>query len=115
MTALRRYFCVSVTLFWKSVDLLIAEGLKYIHTRRSGFYATILLAPAEGWGRALRALLGAFGPLFSNIKNLTLFVYLVRTGIYSDNRRSGRYAPIHQAPAEGWGALWALLGAFGPQ
>ena len=36
-------------------------------TRRSGRYAPILLAPAEGCGalqapRALRALLGAFGP-----------------------------------------------------
>ena len=29
-------------------------------------------------------------------------------------RRSGRYAPILLAPAEGWGALWALIGAFGP-
>ena len=35
-----------------------------IYTRRSGYYAPILLAPAEGWGPlgALRALLGAFGP-----------------------------------------------------
>ena len=36
-------------------------------TRRSGRYAPIILAPAEGWGPfgplgALRALLGAFGP-----------------------------------------------------
>ena len=52
---------------------------------------------------------------------MTLFVYLVRTGIYSDNRRSGRYAPILLAPAEGWGpfrplrALRAMLGAFSPQ
>ena len=29
-------------------------------------------------------------------------------------RRSGRYSPIFLAPSEGWGALWALLGAFGP-
>ena len=28
--------------------------------------------------------------------------------------RYGRYTPILLAPAEGWGALWALLGAFGP-
>ena len=38
-----------------------------LDTRRSGCYAPILLAPAEGWGPfgplgALRALLGAFGP-----------------------------------------------------
>ena len=36
-------------------------------TRSSGRYAPFILAPAEGWGpfgppRALRALLGAFGP-----------------------------------------------------
>ena len=40
-------------------------------TRRSGRYAPILLAPAEDWEalrapRALRALLGALGPLFSS-------------------------------------------------
>ena len=47
-----------------SVERLYA---KIFITRRSGRYAPILLAPAEGWGalwapRALRALLGAFGP-----------------------------------------------------
>ena len=31
---------------------------------------------------------------------------------YTYTRRSGRYAPILLAPAEGWGALRALLGAF---
>ena len=41
--------------------------LTFVDTRRSGRYAPILLAPAEGWGPfgplgALRALLGAFGP-----------------------------------------------------
>ena len=35
---------------------------------------------------------------------IILFVY----------RSSGRSAPFLLAPAEGWGALWALLGAFGP-
>ena len=40
---------------------------QYFITRRSGRYASILLAPAEGWRahrapKALRALLGAFGP-----------------------------------------------------
>ena len=41
--------------------------------------------------------------------------------IYKRIRRSGRYAPIPLAPAEGWGPFWplgalqALLGAFGPQ
>ena len=33
---------------------------------------------------------------------------------YLETRRSGNYMPIHLAPTEGWGALWALLGAFGP-
>ena len=40
---------------------------------------------------------------------------------FNITRSSGRYVPILLAPAEGWGpfgpprALWALLGAFGPQ
>ena len=41
--------------------------------------------------------------------------------VFKVTRRSGRYAPILLAPAEGWGpfgplgALRALMGAFGPQ
>ena len=34
-------------------------------TRSSGYSVLLLLAPAEGWG-AIRALLGAFGPLFKS-------------------------------------------------
>ena len=42
-------------------------NLNIKETRRSGRYVPIPVAPAEGWGtlrapRALRALLGAFGP-----------------------------------------------------
>ena len=33
---------------------------------------------------------------------------------YLETRRSGNYMPIHLAPTEGWGALWALLDDFGP-
>ena len=41
-------------------------------TRSSGRSAPLLLAPVEGWG-ALRALLGAFGPLLSSsIQKYTL-------------------------------------------
>ena len=32
---------------------------------------------------------------------------------YIRTKRSGCYLPILLAPAEGWGALWALLGAIG--
>ena len=47
------------------IFLKFAEAFIY-RTRRSGRYAPILLAPAEGWGPfgplgALRALMGAFG------------------------------------------------------
>ena len=41
-------------------------------------------------------------------KNLCWYIW------FNITRRSVRYAPILLAPAEGWGALWALLGAFGP-
>ena len=37
-----------------------------------------------------------------------------RIQIVSYTRSSGRSAPLLLAPAEVWGALWALLGAFGP-
>ena len=33
---------------------------------------------------------------------------------YKNTRRSGHYTPILLAPTEGWGALRALLRAFGP-
>ena len=35
-------------------------------------------------------------------------------GQYLETRRSGHYVSIHLAPTEGWGALLALLDAFGP-
>ena len=43
------------------------DNRKYQLTRSSGHSAPLLLAPAEGSG-ALRALLGAFGPLFIIMK-----------------------------------------------
>ena len=48
---------------------------EYGNTRRSGRYAPILLAPAEGWGpfgplRALRALLGPSAPSRVTISKL---------------------------------------------
>ena len=54
-----------MTNHWLPVILLTETDI--ITTRRSGRYAPILLAPAEGWGalqapRARQALLGAFGP-----------------------------------------------------
>ena len=48
-------------------NLLHSTALYYISTRSSGRSAPLLLAPAESFGalrapRALKALLGAFGP-----------------------------------------------------
>ena len=56
-------FCPKIAKF----PPLCARMYKYNYTRRSGHYAPILLAPAEGWRPfgplgALQALLGAFGP-----------------------------------------------------
>ena len=53
------------------ICIIYLDFVKYSVTRRSGHYAPILLAPAEGLGalwanRSLWALLGAFGPLFSS-------------------------------------------------
>ena len=40
---------------------------------------------------------------------------IIATNIgYKFTKSSGHYAPLLLAPAEGLGALWALLGAFGP-
>ena len=59
---------MSVLCYKRYTDIQIVQfDCLVLQTRRSGRYAPILLAPAEGWGalrapRALRALLGAFGP-----------------------------------------------------
>ena len=48
--------------------------------------------------------------------NIYLFFIIFKQVLfqYNTTRRSGRYAPILLAPAEGWGPIGALLGAFGP-
>ena len=50
---------------------------------------------------------------FRDLLNYTV-LYLQRLH-YITTRSSERSTPLPLAPAEGWGALRAVLGAFGPQ
>ena len=57
-----------LSLYWSKgllKDIMIWVAMKIISTRSSGRSAPLLLAPVESWG-ALRALLGAFRPLFNS-------------------------------------------------
>ena len=73
-------------------------------------YRHLIWGGVDSWGVGGEFLLHDWGQYLPDI--------FTRYGI---TRRSGRYAPILLAPAEGWGpfgplgALRALLGAFGPQ
>ena len=61
---------------------------------------------------AVNSFIGVFGYLTNTW--ISLILVNIECGEYIKTRRSGRYTPILLAPVEGWGALHALLGAFGP-